>query len=421
MTFSRPVRAFYSYSHRNRAEQERLETFLTPLTRRNEIVTWGDTKIRGGADWRAALDAQMAAAEIFLLLVTADYIGSDECWKELQAGLDRAEERKARVIPIIGRPCGWKTIPEIERWQALPKGGQPVIRKGSQPEQEWQSVAAGIQAVVNEMCTTEVSPSRQTRNTAAIPELLPFLCDRSVQEESFRKALALNGQGGPFVCILHGDAQQAHKEFVRRLECAAIPEVLDCDPDSPIHHPRTDLMWLGLNASGSANEIFGPELADILDPSPEGTSMDRLAAAIARKKGVTVVYSAVSAREWNESGPVLLDRFIEFWRGWPELPPGQHLIVFLALRYLETGIQGANESIAAALERYVSSANPKVIALPSISPTDVEEWLEDPRIQRICNTTRLYHQIPSIYGGAKELAMEPLAGMLDGLLRRYRL
>jgi hypothetical protein len=132
----------------------------------------------------------------------------------------------------------------------------------------------------------------------------------------------------------------------------------------------------------------------------------------------------------------LLERFLEFWRDWPRLAPGQHLVVFLALLYLESHIQGANTSMAAALKPYENSGNPdsgnpKVIALPSIRQEHVEEWLRDPRIQRICDTARLGRHIPLIFGsneprgrsqgGAGELPMEPLAGILEGLLQRYRI
>jgi hypothetical protein len=435
MALARPVRAFYSYSHHNRKEQARLETFLAPMIRRKEIQTWGDTAIRAGKDWRAELDSQLAVAEIFFLLVTADYLGSEECWKELRVGLDRSEEGNARVIPVITRPCGWQTVPEIQRWQVLPEGGKPVIRKGSQPDEEWQDVAAGIQKVVSEMLTSVPASPSQGADTLGY-SWTPFLCDRSEEDETFRKALGAHPEGSPFVCILHGDAQQAHKEFVKRLERSAISEVLGLDSRQPVHRLPSDLLWLGLNTNGSADEIFGPELADILDPPPESAAKDHLAAAVARRRGATVVYSVVSARDWHQSGPRLLERFLEFWRDWPRLAPGQHLVVFLALLYLESHIQGANTSMAAALKPYENSGNPdsgnpKVIALPSIRQEHVEEWLRDPRIQRICDTARLGRHIPLIFGsneprgrsqgGAGELPMEPLAGILEGLLQRYRI
>jgi hypothetical protein len=48
----RPLRVFYSYSHKDEAHRKRLETQLSLLRRQNVITDWHDRKIVAGEEWR---------------------------------------------------------------------------------------------------------------------------------------------------------------------------------------------------------------------------------------------------------------------------------------------------------------------------------------------------------------------------------
>jgi hypothetical protein len=59
-------------------------------------------------------------------LVSADAIASDYFYdKEVADALERHRQGSARVVPMIVRPCAWKTTP-LADLQALPKDGKPV-------------------------------------------------------------------------------------------------------------------------------------------------------------------------------------------------------------------------------------------------------------------------------------------------------
>jgi formylglycine-generating enzyme required for sulfatase activity len=61
-----------------------------------------------------------------LLLVSADSIASDYFYdKEVADALERHRAGTARVVPLILRPCVWRTTP-LGELQALPQNGKPV-------------------------------------------------------------------------------------------------------------------------------------------------------------------------------------------------------------------------------------------------------------------------------------------------------
>jgi hypothetical protein len=120
------IRLFCSYSHKDEHWKNRLETHFAPLKHSNLIEFWHDQKIPPGDTWQAEIDQNINTADIIVLLISADFLASDYCFNyELKIALERRCVSKTLVIPIILRPCDWKSTP-IGALQALPKDGKPV-------------------------------------------------------------------------------------------------------------------------------------------------------------------------------------------------------------------------------------------------------------------------------------------------------
>lgn len=122
------ISVFFSYSHRDEALRDELQTHLTALQRQGLVETWHDRQIRAGQEWQRQISEHLEAADIILLLVSPDFIASDYCYGvELGRAVERHKLRDARVIPVILRPCDWQDLP-FGRIQATPTDGKPVTQ-----------------------------------------------------------------------------------------------------------------------------------------------------------------------------------------------------------------------------------------------------------------------------------------------------
>lgn len=120
------VSVFLSYAHRDERLREELEKHLSPLRRSALIETWHDRKIIPGTELDAAIDQQLASADLVLLLISPDFINSDYCYRrEMRTVLQRHAKGEARVIPVILRPVDWVRTP-IGRLLATPRDAKPV-------------------------------------------------------------------------------------------------------------------------------------------------------------------------------------------------------------------------------------------------------------------------------------------------------
>ncbi len=122
-----PRNVFYSYSHRDEALRDELDTHLKLLRREGFISTWHDRRIRPGDEWDHVINDQLNSADIIFFLVSPDFLASDYCRDiEVRRAMERYESGDAVVVPIILRPCVW-TREAFARLQALPRNGRPLV------------------------------------------------------------------------------------------------------------------------------------------------------------------------------------------------------------------------------------------------------------------------------------------------------
>lgn len=144
----RPQRVFYVYAPGDEALRARLEVHLSVLTREGLIEPWHGGKISPGAEWGAEIRRHLDRADIVLFLMTADLLASSQAWElEMRRAIERHEAGDARVIPVILRPCDWRSTP-LGKFQAVPKEAIPVTRWADQ-EDGWVDVAQRIRKLVS--------------------------------------------------------------------------------------------------------------------------------------------------------------------------------------------------------------------------------------------------------------------------------
>ena len=140
------VRLFVSYAHKDERLRAELETHLKILHRTGLIDKWDDRLIEPSDEWKEAIDENLNAADIILLLVSADFLNSDFCWdQEMERALERHTAGEAVAIPVIIRDCDWKGA-KFAKLQALPKEGKAVTLWPDR-DSAWHNIAEGIKKV----------------------------------------------------------------------------------------------------------------------------------------------------------------------------------------------------------------------------------------------------------------------------------
>ena len=128
-------------------EEPRLQSAQAALrSSLGTALTEGDLharRIAPGEDRAQEIDRNIQAADLILLLVSADFLSADSCYSiELAAAMQRHEAGLARVIPVILRPVDWQTA-SFGRLEPLPPDGRPVTVWENR-DVAWLAIAQGI-------------------------------------------------------------------------------------------------------------------------------------------------------------------------------------------------------------------------------------------------------------------------------------
>jgi len=155
-------RVFLSYSHQNTVWLGRLRTHLAGLRRAKEIETWDDKEILPGDLWDATIKKKLEEADVFILLLSADFIASDYIWnEELTAAFENFRRKNAMVIPILLEPLDLGGIPnicqthdshsfKISDFEIVPKNADGRL----QPISLWQNQEEALAKVAEKIRST---------------------------------------------------------------------------------------------------------------------------------------------------------------------------------------------------------------------------------------------------------------------------
>ena len=147
---------FYSYSHRDARYRQNMETALAQLRTDGLLKEWSDLNILPGRSISQNIRKKMDETDIFVFLLSPDFINSEECMKEWRYARRLSTEGKLIFrIPIILRDCSWQDLLSDDDIKALPNDGKPVANF-EREDTAWMQVYEGIKAVVNEMRETFV-------------------------------------------------------------------------------------------------------------------------------------------------------------------------------------------------------------------------------------------------------------------------
>ena len=153
-----PAKVFFVYSHKDEDLRDQLEVHLSTLKREGLIEAWHDRRIAAGSQLDQAIDDKLEEADIFLPLVSPDFIDSKYCYDiEMSRALKRHESGEALVIPVILRPCDWTHSP-LGNLVAVPRDGKPVTT-WTDKDEAFFDIAKSIRRAIKETNTAQPAPA----------------------------------------------------------------------------------------------------------------------------------------------------------------------------------------------------------------------------------------------------------------------
>jgi hypothetical protein len=149
---SKHIDIFIAYAHEDESILAELKTHLTVLERTQNVTVWYDGLVAPGQEWQATTKEVMQKSQIILLLISADFIASDECYNEsMTAALAMHKAGKCMVVPILARPCLWQDMP-FAFLQILPKNQQPLMSSvWRTAEEPFTQVAENLRFIVQKI------------------------------------------------------------------------------------------------------------------------------------------------------------------------------------------------------------------------------------------------------------------------------
>lgn len=116
-----------SYSPEDSRLKDLLVRHLKLLERFEEFELRTVDRVHPGDDWRQEMGRALDSADVALLLISADYLGSDVLQDiEVPKLFRRRAEDGLKVIPVLLRTCSWEMVPWLESLALLPQGGQAI-------------------------------------------------------------------------------------------------------------------------------------------------------------------------------------------------------------------------------------------------------------------------------------------------------
>lgn len=145
----KPVRIFCVYAPADKIFLNKLADHLLPLQRAGLITFWHDQIVSPGKVWRDEIDNALNAAQIILLLLSADLFASHHFIPLEQKILKKHQKDKTRIIPILLRPVVQKFSP-IAHLQWLPRDQIPIMSQAN-IDKALIEVTIEIEQVVKEL------------------------------------------------------------------------------------------------------------------------------------------------------------------------------------------------------------------------------------------------------------------------------
>ena len=143
--FNRPLNIFICYARKDAEYLEEMKKQFRSLEGHYPLRVWTDNEIVPGEEWDKKIQKRLDAADVFVLLISAQFLSSEYILNvELEKAFQRHEEGHITIIPVIIKPCHWRANQQLSSLQALPNNGQ-TVSTADDTDQAYLDVIEGIE------------------------------------------------------------------------------------------------------------------------------------------------------------------------------------------------------------------------------------------------------------------------------------
>lgn len=391
-----------------------------------EQVFFDGRSIAVGADFREEIGSAIKEASVVVVLIGSDWLDAenlvrlqnpqDVVRREVAQALAQRQRREAptTVIPVVIDQTPDPTAAALpEELHGLLTLNYARLR-GSAVE-----FAAELERLI-ERIRQELGVPAPDEPTLDHVDKLPFLCNREKPEARLVDLVSAHyrseAETRPMLLAVHGNAGEAHDEFVDRIAFRTLPRLILGGDANALRRAGTggspSVLALTIPSElRSATDLpgaFRTQLARAL--GVEGmTTLESLASRLEKRRyRVVVVRLSANTHELEDSENTPFEVQREFWGGFPAIPPGILLISFVNLVY-SNAVVGSSGGLLGSLNPWSAArrrarvedalrqrlaalekpgpASPAVLAavLPELtSPkiSHVEEWARMEEVRR---------------------------------------
>lgn len=132
---------FIGYHAVDEPIKRRLMKHLRVLERLHDIVV--EHEVQPGSHISETVERQLHAADMILLLLTGDFLGSDDHMRQIvEPAIKKNRATESIVVPVIVRSCLWK-LTGLAEIDPLPENHEPI--------EEWQVKESAYRNVATEI------------------------------------------------------------------------------------------------------------------------------------------------------------------------------------------------------------------------------------------------------------------------------
>jgi len=158
------------HSHKDTKARGALLAHLSRLQRPDFFDLWSDDDLGVGKNWLDAFNGAVARANVAVLLVSANFLGSIFMVRQQVLTLLARHQRQGLVIyPVITGACAWRKVGWLTRLKVRPKHGAPVWSNGGRHVDE--DLAAIAREVIGAFEIARCAAHAEFGVTANIPQI----------------------------------------------------------------------------------------------------------------------------------------------------------------------------------------------------------------------------------------------------------